>query len=198
MKEKIKTRIVAVIFVSMLIGMFVGGYRLGVDRMSKKIIPANAKENITVCTRVVSGDTIIISGGERVRLLGIDIKTIQTLNKQASNYVKKMLEGEQIRLEFDPNNKYINHKDKYGRLLAYVYVKTGENGVGGCIPASSENWIYREFEDGEYLFFNATMVSSGYARAYTKSPFKYMNEFRRYEREARENHRGLWAGEDFQ
>lgn len=34
----------------------------------------------------------------------------------------------------------------------------------------------------------------GYGHAYTRFPFKYLEDFRRYEREAREAGRGLWGG----
>ena len=44
--------------------------------------------------------------------------------------------------------------------------------------------------DGTFL--NAEIVRQGYGFAYTKYPFKYMEEFRKYEREARENKKGLW------
>jgi endonuclease YncB( thermonuclease family) len=37
------------------------------------------------------------------------------------------------------------------------------------------------------------IIRQGYAFAYTRFPFKYIEEFRGYEREARENESGLWA-----
>lgn len=138
--------------------------------------------------RVIDGDTIEISTGERVRLIGIDtpevyesnklrsdaertgrdIKTIQALGKKASEYTKKWIYGKRVRLELDRENAHLGHKDKYGRLLAYVYLLDG-------------------------TFFNAQIIKDGYANAYTRFPFKYMDEFRKLEREARENGRGLWA-----
>jgi len=42
--------------------------------------------------------------------------------------------------------------------------------------------------DGTFL--NAQIIKQGYGFAYTQYPFKYMEEFRRYEREASENKRG--------
>jgi endonuclease YncB( thermonuclease family) len=48
----------------------------------------------------------------------------------------------------------------------------------------------REFTDGTLL--NAELIKQGYGFAYTKYPFKYMEEFRQYESKARENGRGLW------
>jgi len=58
-------------------------------------------------------------------------------------------------------------KDKYKRTLAYVFLQDG-------------------------TFLNAEIVKQGYGHAYTRFPFKYLDEFRRYEREAREQRRGLY------
>ena len=46
-------------------------------------------------------------------------------------------------------------------------------------------------EDGTFL--NAEIIKQGYGFAYTRFPFKYLDEFRRYEQEAREQGRGLWG-----
>jgi len=45
--------------------------------------------------------------------------------------------------------------------------------------------------DGTFL--NAEIIKQGFGFAYTRFPFKYMDEFRRYEREAKEQNRGLWG-----
>ena len=58
-------------------------------------------------------------------------------------------------------------KDKYWRTLAYVYL-----------------------EDGTFL--NAEIIRQGYGFAYTRFPFKYLEEFRKFEREARDAGRGMW------
>ena len=50
---------------------------------------------------------------------------------------------------------------------------------------------YVFLEDGTFL--NAEIIKQGYGYAYTRFPFKYMDEFRRYQREAREQGRGLWG-----
>ena len=36
------------------------------------------------------------------------------------------------------------------------------------------------------------LIKQGYAHAYTRFPFKYLDEFREYERIAREEKKGLW------
>lgn len=126
-----------------------------------------------LCTRVVDGDTIVVKidgKQEKVRLIGVDTpetkhprKPVEYYGKEASEFTKSMVEGKQVRLEYD-----WQRRDKYGRLLAYVFLV-------------------------DSTFLNAEIVKQGYGHAYTRFPFKYLDEFRQYEREARENNRGLWS-----
>ena len=59
-------------------------------------------------------------------------------------------------------------RDKYGRLLAYVYLSDGE-------------------------MFNALLVKEGYAQIMTIPPnVKHQDLFLKLQREARENNRGFW------
>ena len=125
------------------------------------------------CIRVIDGDTIVLDSKETVRLIGVDTpetkdprKPVQYFGEEAYRFTKSIVEGKRIRLEYDQDRI-----DKYGRTLAYVYL-----------------------EDGTFL--NAEIIKQGYGFAYTNYPFKYMEEFRRYERESRENKRRLWARED--
>jgi micrococcal nuclease len=74
-------------------------------------------------------------------------------------------EFEAIAIEPDPQNA---DRDKYNRLLRYVYLP-----------------------DGRLL--NAEIIAQGYGHAYTRFPFAKMEEFRALEREARKNGRGLWG-----
>ncbi len=74
-----------------------------------------------------------------------------------------MVQGKRVRLEYD-----WERRDKYGRTLAYFYL-----------------------EDGTFL--NSEIIRQGYGFAYTRFPFKYLEEFRKLEQEAREAGRGLWA-----
>ena len=78
--------------------------------------------------RAVDGDTLDVrlANGrtERVRILGADTpevvdprKPVQCYGPEASAYTHSRLDGRKVRLELDAE-----HRDKYGRLLAYVYV----------------------------------------------------------------------------
>jgi len=121
-----------------------------------------------IVDRVVDGDTVVVNG-IKVRLIGIDTpetvhprKPVQCYGKEASSYLKDLLEGRRVRLEYG-RERY----GKYGRVLAYLY--RGKT------------------------FVNAKMVEQGYAFAYKRFPFKYMDAFTRYEAMARKENRGLWG-----
>lgn len=125
---------------------------------------------------VSDGDTITVTiagKAEIVRLIGIDTpetkdprKPVQCFGTAASAEAKKLLDGKAVRLEGDPTN---SNRDKYRRLLRYVYLQDG-------------------------TLVNHYMIKNGYAFAYTLFPFTKLEEFRAAEREAREANRGLWAG----
>ena len=120
--------------------------------------------------RVIDGDTILISTGENVRYTGIDTpetvdprKPVEYFGKEAAEYNRKLVEKKKVRLELD-----VQERDKYGRLLAYVYLE-------------------------DATFVNTELVKHGYARVATYPPnVKYQDLFLTLEREARENNRGLW------
>lgn len=125
-------------------------------------------------TEVVDGDTVHVGRGWRrtsVRLIGVDApetvhpeRPVGFYGPEAAAFTRRSLEGRWVRLEFEPEDLV----DRYGRLLAYLFL-----------------------EDG--TLFNPELVRQGYARAYTRFPFRYRQEFRRAERQAREAGQGLWA-----
>lgn len=138
-------------------------------------IAASETQGIRV-VRVIDGDTIVldIDGSDtRVRVIGLDTpetvdprEKLECFGEAASAKAREMLEGTFVRLEEDASQgKY----DKYGRLLAYVYLADG-------------------------TLFNEYMIREGYGHEYTyRIPYKYQTQFKTAERDARENKRGLWA-----
>ncbi len=123
-----------------------------------------------VVERVIDGDTIIVVGVGRVRLIGVDTpetvdprRPVEFFGREASAFTKRMLEGRTVRLEYDRERT-----DRYGRTLAYIYLPDG-------------------------TLANAEIVRRGYGHAYTRFPFKHLDRFRALEREARNAARGLWA-----
>ena len=136
---------------------------------------AQSREIWRTCTAVIDGDTIVLDGKEKVRLIGVDTpetkdprKPVQYYGREACEFTKRLVEGQKVRLGYD-----LNKKDKYGRTLAYVYL-----------------------EDGTLL--NAEIIKQGYGFTYGYFIFKYYGEFKRYEREARENGIGLWSSAEAQ
>jgi micrococcal nuclease len=138
--------------------------------------PGNAASPLLKVTKVVDGDTIdveIDGKVERVRLIGIDTpetvdprKPVECFGKEASDRAKKVLGGQSVKLEADATQ---DERDKYGRLLRYVFLADGTN-------------------------FNEQMIRDGYAHEYTYHlPYKYQTEFKTAEKEAKAAKRGLWA-----
>lgn len=127
--------------------------------------------------KVVDGDTIHISYNgkdEKVRFIGLDTpetkdprKPIQCFGREATAKMTEFAENKNVRLEFDRTQ---GERDKYGRLLAFVY---GED---------NKNLAYE-------------MIRQGYGNEYTynSNPYKYQNEFKEAARKAREENKGLWA-----
>jgi micrococcal nuclease len=129
-----------------------------------------------VVERVVDGDTLLLASGERVRLIGVDTpetkhpkKPVERFGKEASEFTRHMVEGKRVRLELDPANAATGHKDNtpQRRTLAYVFL-----------------------DDGTVL--NAEIMQ-GYSFALSRYPFARMEEFRRLEREARDQRRVGWG-----
>jgi micrococcal nuclease len=122
---------------------------------------------------VVDGDTIEVEYEgevEDVRYIGIDTpesvapdQPVECFGPEASAYNADLVEGERVRLVFDAERR-----DRYGRLLAYVYV--GDR------------------------FVNAALLRAGYATTLTIAPNdSHAAEFDRLEQEAGNAGRGLWA-----
>lgn len=185
-KREIKKLInIAILFITVLVyfGMrsMTPHLRGGISHLAG----GSAKNQAFYVSRVIDGDTIKLSNGEHVRFIGIDAPesrynkklmrdsgrsnkdagTIISMGKRASDFTKDLVEGKTVRLEFD-----VEKRDKYGRLLAYVYL-----------------------EDG--TFVNARIMEEGYAQVMTIPPnVKYAGYFLKLQKEARKKGRGLWKG----
>jgi len=138
--------------------------------LSTLLLTSLSRAQTHLVKRVINGDTIQLSNGERIRLIGVDTpetkhpkKPVEYFGKEASAFTKKTVEGKVVTLKYGWQSK-----DKHGYTLAYVYLKDG-------------------------TFINAEIIKQGYGHAYTRFLFKHIEEFKQYEKEARENKRGLWA-----
>src|SRR4030042_6392146 len=126
--------------------------------------------------RVVDGDTFWADDGTpdglKVRLIGLDAPEMHaTARKEAGyfgpesrDYLKQLLTGKKVRLEYD-----VVKFDQYHRTLAYVFL-----------------------EDGTLV--NAELIKGEYAVVLTVPPnVMYTDEFLKLQRKARRQDKGLWG-----
>jgi micrococcal nuclease len=125
--------------------------------------------------RVVDGDTIAVALGgrvERVRYIGIDTPEsvkpdtpVQCYAHRAAAENARLVAGRQVRLVLD-----VEPRDRFGRLLAYVYRADDGANVG------------------------AALVRGGYARTLTIPPnVRFAARLRELAADARRAGRGLWS-----
>ena len=166
---RINRRLALLLFLLVLLS-----FCLGSSQELPKLNPAKV-------TRVVDGDTIEVIFNkkvEKVRFIGVNCPEstirLEPYGKEASNFTKKWLSGKDIYLEFDTGLK-----DKYQRILAYIWLEPPKK--------LTEKEIRTKM-------FNAILLLEGYAQVMTVPPnVKYVDYFLKFQREARENNKGLWG-----
>lgn len=97
---------------------------------------------------VVDGDTIAIASGERVRLAQIDTPEKygheECYGRQASVTLARLLPvGTRVRLVRDPA---LDDRDRYGRLVRYVYVGSSHVNVAMVRMGAASVWFYEGVE----------------------------------------------------
>ena len=139
---------------------------------SPTLWPQNGESALV--TRVIDGDTVEVSlNGESltVRYIGIDTpetkhpsKPIECFGPEASQFNEELVAGKQVLLEKDTTDK-----DRYGRLLRYVWIEGG-----GLV--------------------NQVLVENGYARVSTYPPdVKYESLLIESESSAQADGIGRWG-----
>ena len=160
--------------------------------------------------RIIDSDTIVLRSKERVRFIGIDAPELFEGNKMSWNSRKWKMDVLEIKelgvasrdfliflfesagspkevlLKYDRNNVFKGHRDKYGRKLAYIYIPFSGN------TDDHLTYVFETINNKQYLSVNATLIRSGYVFARSYSRFDKIDDFLAYEKEARENKRGLW------
>ncbi len=128
-------------------------------------------------TETIDGDTIHIDAAEKgkfftsIRLWGVDTPEVRGVERpayfgpEASQFTHSQVDGQQVRLELVPGRT----RDRYGRLLAYVYLPDG-------------------------TMLNERLIAEGYGYADTRFSHHLRARFVRLEGQAREAKVGLWAG----
>ena len=107
--------------------------------------------------RVTEDNLLILDNGKKIFLTGVDA------NRQGHRFISSMVEGKEVRLDYDRMQP-----DKNGLSYAYVYLSDG-------------------------TFVNAEVIRKGYARVDMRFPFAYSSEFINCQTEAQAEKRGLWS-----
>lgn len=123
----------------------------------------------------VDGDTIVVNMNgyaETIRLIGVDTPEthkpntpVQCYGPVAAAYTKQLIGSNRVRLQADPLD---TNRDRYGRLLRYVYLPDG-------------------------TMVEEKLISGGYGFAYTSFPFQKKDSFKSLEDQAKTAGRGLWS-----
>lgn len=126
-------------------------------------------------TRFVDGDTIAVDMDghtEKVRFIGVDTPEthkpnapVQCYGPEAAAFTRRTIGSQRVRLESDPLS---TDRDRYGRLLRYVYLPDGTD-------------------------VDELLIRQGYGFYYPYFPFSKSDQFGTDEHAAMAEHKGLWA-----
>ena len=125
--------------------------------------------------RIIDGDTVEILYEDQitsVQLVGVNAPETtanpnqppEPYGEQATAFLQEFLLDKSIYLRFD-----ISKRDKYNRLLGYVY------------------------RASDSIFVNLEIIREGYGRVDTRYPFKHEDTFTNYESRAKAAKKGLWG-----
>ncbi|MDD5085265.1 MAG: thermonuclease family protein [Candidatus Omnitrophica bacterium] len=175
--------------------------------------------------QVYDAQAIEVEGVGDVVLIGVSAvgsanpEMAEDNSREAESYIRKLVAGRKVALEFDEMDSYSGNSDSKGRALAYVYLVDKE---------SQAEWSQAEYERAAVLnkdsgleedplaikkqkisfcehefaraterhdikvSLNALLIRDGYATVSSDRPFTFREDFKKLERDARTSRRGLW------
>jgi micrococcal nuclease len=160
----VRSIVTRVLIISVLAAfVFAGGLLAGGEPRDRM----GAARTATV-TRIVDGDTVVLSGVGKSRLIGIDTPEVygstECFGPEASAFARRLLAGRRVRWE--PG---VETRDRYGRALVYLWLADGR-------------------------FVNELLVAGGYARTLAIAPnTRFAARLRVSAGQARDRGAGLWA-----
>ena len=136
---------------------------------------SQSQPGLYLIAEFIDGDTIAVDmngAKETIRMIGVDTPEthrpntpVQCYGPEAAAFTKNLIGSQKVRLQADPLD---TNRDRYGRLLRYVYLPDGK-------------LVERE------------LISRGYGFAYTSFPFEKSAEFSALENQAKAAKTGLWG-----
>lgn len=89
-----------------------------VGNLQNDIVARQVGQQDSIVTKVIDGDTVVVQGGDHVRLLGMDAdEKGYPCYDAAKTRLEALTLGRAVELESDGSDK-----DQYGRLLRYIFV----------------------------------------------------------------------------
>ena len=144
------------------------------ERASEKPETSPPVTGLVRVTRILRADTVEVERLGPVRLIGVETpdgkmpaETYEMHGKNALAFTENNLLNQEVRIDFDPAFAAQENKDASGRTLAYIYLSDGK-------------------------LFNAELIKQGHAFV-REEPFKLLEDFQGYEREAIAVMSGLWG-----
>jgi len=121
-------------------------------------LDANDKTDETVTiSHVYDGDTVKLSDGRKLRLIGINTpetrskyKTAEPFGRQARDFLRKLIKkSNTVQIRYGAQKK-----DRYGRLLAHVFLSDGRNisammlqfGLARSLHVPPNDWRFRCYD----------------------------------------------------
>lgn len=152
-----------IIFSTLGIIILLAGCTSQTGGLVKTTEPSKEQVTTSIISKVIDGDTVELSNGETIRLIGINaVERGQKCYSEATDRLKELVEQKEVSLESD-----VTDRDKYDRLLRYLYV--------------------------DDVFVNLILIREGYANVYIVAPdSKYGTELHQAEELARQENGCLW------
>ncbi len=136
---------------------------LGTSFILNTATSSQNNKSVALVSKVIDGDTVELQNNIEVRLLGINApERGQPYYQEATTRLRELVEGKKVIFEND-----IQDKDRYGRLLRYLFINDS--------------------------FVNLQLVEEGYATVYIISPNKkYETDLRNTENETKTLKVNIW------
>ena len=151
---------------------------LPLNSPAEQLCPASGIDESAVVRSVTDGDTLRLSDGRKIRLIGInapelahDNRPSQALGQDAKSALTRLLAQTQKHINLQYGSQ---HQDKYQRTLAHVYLADGRSVQAG-------------------------LLESGMATAFTTPPNDNHSDcYQSVEKTAIQQRRGVWALDSYQ
>jgi endonuclease YncB( thermonuclease family) len=169
------------LFSSVVLAVLLGLAFLALNTLSDSSWLKNSKNKLSQTqpglypiAKFIDGDTVTVDMNgtvETIRMIGVDTPEthrpntpVQCYGPEAADFTKMLIGSQKVRLKADPLD---TNRDRYGRLLRYVYLPDGR-------------------------MVETELISKGYGFAYTSFPFEKSAEFTKLENQAKAGKTGLW------